>query len=106
MGAGAERRLGHSADRLHARGRVLASDPFWHPAEWYESPTLCVNAGWQASAGRDAYPAVSRQAAVRKSLMLGHVVLLLSSRLLNVRARKGLWGPGSCALKCSKGYKR
>lgn len=42
VGAGAEWRLGHSADRLHARGRVLASDPFWHPAEWYESPRFAL----------------------------------------------------------------
>lgn len=42
MGTGAERRLGHSADRLHARGRVLASDPFWHPEERYESPRFAL----------------------------------------------------------------
>lgn len=78
MGAGAERRLGHSADRLHARGGVLARDPFWHPAEWYESPRFALTLAGKAAAGPDAYPAVSRQAAARKSSTLGRVVLLSS----------------------------
>lgn len=69
-------------------------------------PTLCVNAGRQAAAGCDDYPTVSWQAAVQKSLMPGCGVLLLYSRLLNARARKGPRRPGSCAPKHTKGYKR
>lgn len=38
MGAGAERRLGHSSDRIHAGGRVPASAALWHPAQRYGSP--------------------------------------------------------------------